>query len=170
MIFLVILSFLLDAIFFSVFEQNTILCPLCSMLSLLIIYPAFLKKVDRFFIICGVLGIFYDICYANTLFLHFFLFLGMGELINLLFQKLSVSILNTYWVGIVMIVLYRIVHSLFFVFLGFSSWNVALLTQSILFSIILNSIYLLVFYFTAKKIRIKLKNKKYKLLKVQKEE
>lgn len=170
MILLVILSFFLDAICFSVLNQNTILCPLCSMLSLLIIYPALSKNLRNFYITCGVIGILYDICYANTLFLHFFIFLGIGELVRILFQKLSVSILNTYWVGIGLIVLYRVVHSLFFVFLGFSSFNMSLLVQSILFSIILNSVYLLVFYFIAKKIRIKLKNKKYKLLKVQKAE
>lgn len=170
MILLVIVSFFLDSIFFSILSQNTILCPLCSMLSLLIIYPAFSKNLNRFYVICGSIGILYDICYANTLFLHFFLFLGMGELIKMLFQKLSVSILNTYWVGIGLIALYRIVHSFFFVLLGFSNFNITLLTQSILFSIILNSIYLLVFYFIAKKIRIKLKNRKYKLLKVQKSE
>lgn len=169
MILLVVISFLLDAACFSVLEQNTILCPLFSMLSLLIIYPMISKNPSKYLGICGIVGIFYDICYANTLFLHLFLFLGMGKVIIFLFQHLSVSILNTYWVGMVMISLYRLVHSMFFILLGFSKWNITLFIESIYSSIILNSIYLFLFYFLAKKIRIKLKNKKFELLKVEKQ-
>lgn len=168
MILLVVISFLLDATCLSVLEQNTILCPLFSMLSLLIIYPMTSKKTNKYLCICGIVGIFYDICYANTLFLHLFLFLGIGKGVLFLFQHLSVSILNTYWVGMAIIFFYRLIHTLFFILLGFSKWNITLFVQSIFSSIILNSIYLLVFYFLAKKIRIKLKNKKFELLKVEK--
>lgn len=170
MIVLVMISFFLDAVVFSSFHQDTLLCPLFSLLSLLIIYPILYQESKKYFIVCGVLGAFYDICYANTLFLHVFLFIGVGLLLHILFQKLSINVLNTYIVGILLIVSYRIFHALFFILFGFSKWNWELFMQSIISSIILNSIYLVSFYFLAKKIRLDLRNRKYKLLKVKKVE
>ena len=170
MISLVIISFLLDGIFFSSLNSNTLFCPLFSILSILIIYPMLISDNNKYYIICGILGILYDICYANTLFLHFFIFIGFGIFVSFLFRKVSVNVLNTYLIGISGIVLYRLFHALFFVGLFFSNWSLNLLLKSIFSSIIINSIYLLCFYFIAKKIRINLRKKKYKLLKVQKSE
>ncbi len=170
MITLVIISFFLDAILFSSLNQDTLLCPLFTLLSLLIIYPFLSEERNKFLLISGVLGIFYDICYANTLFLNVFLFVGISYFIMKVMKRLSISILNTYLIGISIIGLYRTIHCLFFVVLGFSRWSFTLLIQSILSSIILNSIYLIIFYFVAKKIRLKLRNRKYKLLKVKKSE
>ncbi len=170
MITLVIISFLLDAVLFSSLNQNTLLCPLFSLLSLLIIYPLLSGERNKFLLVSGILGIFYDICYANTLFLNVFLFVGIGYFIVTVMKKLSVNILNTYLIGMTIVCLYRMIHCLFFVLLGFSKWSFSLLIQSIVSSIILNSFYLIIFYFITKKIRLKLRNKKYKLLKVKKSE
>lgn len=170
MIFLVIISFLLDGIFFSSLNSNTLFCPLFSILSILIIYPMIISNKKKYYIVCGILGILYDICYANTLFLHFYLFIGFGIFVSILFKKISVNVLNTYLIGISGIILYRLSHALFFVGLFFSNWSLDLLLKSIFSSIIINSIYLFCFYFIAKKIRINLRKKKYKLLKVQKSE
>ena len=41
-----------------------------------------ISNKKKYYIVCGILGILYDICYANTLFLHFYLFIGFGIFVS----------------------------------------------------------------------------------------
>lgn len=165
---ILIFSFLLDGIVLSIIDMNTLYCPLFTLSSMVIIYPLFLEDKKKYRISYVLFGLFYDICYTNTLFLNVLLFLGITYIIEMIFKKLSINIVNTYLVGMIGILVYRIFHCLFFLIMGFSTWRTSLFFQSIFSSIILNSIYLIIFYFIIKKVRKILKKKKYKLLKVEK--
>ncbi len=165
-----LISFLLDGILLSSIDINTICYPLFTLSSLIISYSIFMNEKRKYLIVSGILGFFYDVCYANTLFFHFLFFIGIAYLIPIIFDRLSINVMNSYLVGILTIILYRIFLCLFFVVFGFSNWNIEIFYKSILSSIIINSIYLVLFYFIVKKIRKNLKKKKYELLKVKKVE
>ena len=67
---ILILSFLLDGILFSLFSFNTPISPLFSLLSILIIYPYCDTNKKSYFICPALLGVLYDIAYSNSLFLN----------------------------------------------------------------------------------------------------
>ena len=87
-----IISFLLDGFLLSNINSNSFLFPLCSLMALIIIYP-FFKKHDynKFLIVSGIMGMFYDLVYMNTLLLNIGVFLLMAIIIKLIFFFFSNS-------------------------------------------------------------------------------
>lgn len=166
---IVVASFFLDALFLNVFTQNTIFCPLISLMCLVIVYPLLKENDKKYLVICGGLGFFYDVSFTNTLFLHTLLFIAYGFGIRELFKQFPIDFINTYLVGIIGIVSYRILLIFIFFLLGYTYWNFRVLLYSIEASILLNSLYLLVFYFLVKKLRRKKRLYKYRLLKIKKQ-
>lgn len=161
--FLFALSFFLDGIVLNLWDVNSLFCPLFSMLSILLLYPCFEKKKE-YFLWCTLLGFFYDIAYTNMLFFHPLFFLGMAYLTDKIFQKISIDCVNTYLLGLGWMIIYRVVMMSFFVLIGLAQFDSNLLEKSILSSVLLNSIYLFVFYFLIKKIRIKQRKQQFSLL------
>ncbi len=166
-VLLIVLSFLLDDILFQVVGNNTIFFPLCTLLSLVVIYPFVRNNLLHYYAISIILGVLYDICYSGTLFLHVALFILLSFFIAKCFSKLSINMVNTYCLGIAVVLLYRVFLMMFFVLLKITPWNLENFLDSILSSILFNSFYLGCFYFLAKKMRLKMIKKKYSLLKIQ---
>ena len=171
MIYIVLLSsFLLDDILLCTVSPHTVLQPLCTLLSLVIIYPYFRQSKKFYYSIAFLLGALYDISYTNTLFLHALLFLGVSYLVHTIFHYIAIDFMNTYVVGMTIIWLYRTVLAVFFVLLGMSMWQWSIYFQSIVSSILWNSLYLAVFYFWVTKLRQYKKMHKYRVDKIEKVE
>ena len=70
-----IISFILDNLISNFINHNSLFYPLFTMLSLIIIYPKFNKKDNKYYICSFILGLIYDITVSDTLFLNAFIFL-----------------------------------------------------------------------------------------------
>lgn len=142
-----IISFLLDGIVFSLSSLNSVAFPLFSLLSLLIAYPYYSRNIKNFYMSAILIGIVYDIVYTNSLFLNTLLFLVMAYIINLMFKYLTNNFLNTFLISTIIICLYRLFNYLFYIVIGVINWNLNDLIMSISFSLIINYIYIALFYF-----------------------
>lgn len=157
-----IISFILDGMILSIINSSSIIIPLFSLLSLVLIYPYFYNKDNYFIGSAVILGIFYDIVYTNTLFLNAIVFGLIAYLIIKIFGYFTRNIVNTYLLALLIIVIYRVFIFLFLCLIQAINFNLLNLLYSIANSILVNGIYLSVFYLLLNKIGNKLKIKKIK--------
>ena len=162
MIYLIlIVSFLLDGILFSLFSFTNPVSPLFSLLSLLIIYPYCDTNKKSYYMYPIVMGILYDITYSNSLFLNTLLFTGFSYILIRIFKLFTINFVNVLVIGTISIIIYRVVAFAFMYMIGIIDFNVETLIESISYSFISNYIYLIILYFTVSLIASKLKVKKY---------
>ena len=162
MIYLIlIVSFLLDGILFSLFSFTNPVSPLFSLLSLLIIYPYCDTNKKSYYMYPIVMGILYDITYSNSLFLNTLIFTGFSYILIRIFKLFTINFVNVLVIGTISIIIYRVVAFAFMYMIGIIDFNVETLIESISYSFISNYIYLIILYFTVSLIASKLKVKKY---------
>lgn len=148
MIYLVlILSFWLDYIFLNVVSNNSIIFPLFTLMSVIIIYSFFKRhKYNKYLTICAGLGILYDVVYADALFLNLGLFLFLGILVKLFFKSFSYNLINSIVIGFLVICFYRLLSYIVLVTSGYLYWSFGLLLKGIYSSLIINLIYIICLY------------------------
>ena len=162
MIYLIlIVSFLLDGILFSLFSFTNPVSPLFSLLSLLIIYPYCDTNKKSYYMYPIVMGILYDITYSNSLFLNTLIFTGFSYILIRIFKLFTINFVNVLVIGTISIIIYRVVAFAFMYMIGIIDFNVETLIESISYSFVSNYIYLIILYFTVSLIASKLKVKKY---------
>lgn len=143
-----IISFLLDGIVSHFISSNSIFLPLFTIVSLVLIYPYFRNNRYRYLKYIAILGLLYDIAYANTVFFHFFIFMILGIFVILWFYFLSNTWYTNLWITLIIIISYRIMTYLFFVLFQNLSFSFTSLFCGIYSSLLLNTIYCLVVYFS----------------------
>lgn len=162
MIYLVlILSFLLDGIIFSLFSFTNPISPLFTMLSLLIIYPYCDTTKKIYYVYPLVLGVLYDITYSNSLFLNTLIFMGYSYLLLKIFKIFTINFINVLIISNLSIVFYRTAICLFMHIIGVMEFNIDVLIDSIIHSIMSNFVYIAIFYVIVTFLSSKFKIKKY---------
>lgn len=155
----VIISFFLDHIISSIVSMNGILLPLCTIVSLIIIYPYFKKDEFSYYKWALCIGLFYDITYTDTLLLNTCIFFILAFLIKTINFFLSNNTLNTIIMTIVSIITYRVLTYLVLWTIDYISSDFTLLFKSIYSSLILNIIYAIIIFlitnYFSKKYRIR---------------
>lgn len=136
MIYIVLLfSFYLDGIL-----SYINIASLTTLLSLIIIYPYLINHKKKYFIICFIVGLLYDIAYTNTFLLNASIFLLLGYLIS------TNIVNNTIITSITIITIYRILTFLLLVFINYLEFNINILFNSIIYSLPFNIIYFFLIY------------------------
>ncbi len=153
-LFVSLVAFLCDGLF-SKYLHATIFLPLLTISSLVIIFPYFNKNNYRFLKYIAIMGILYDICYANTLLYNFFVFLMIGYLIMVINYIFSNSLYITIMANIVCIIFYRIINMLFLIVFHGLNFSFHELFKSIYSSLLLNIIFCILTYTLTKKYSIK---------------
>lgn len=159
-VFITVLSFLLDGIISKYISTNTFFLPLLTIMSLIIIYPYF-KEPYKYFRYCSILGILYDIAYANTIFYNFFIFILLGLIITFFYYIFSNRLLNTIVLGLITVLIYKFINYLFI--LVFKNYNLIFkdLLTNIINSLLLNILFLILGY-----VLTKYYSKKHKILRI----
>lgn len=137
----VIISFFLDHIISNIVSINGICLPLCTIVSLIIIYPYFNKKDFSYYKWAMCIGLFYDIVYTDTLLLNTCLFFVLAFLIKTINFFLSNNTINTVIMTIISIICYRVLTYLILWMINYISYDFMLLLKSIYSSLILNIVY-----------------------------
>lgn len=158
-VFISILSFLLDGILSRYILPTTLFLPLFTIVSLVIIYPYFNNNNLKYFRYVAIIGLLYDITYLNTLFFNFFIFVMIGFIIGLFNYLLSNNLYTSTIITIIAIILYRIINYLFVVIFKNQPFDFMNLLESIYSSLLLNIIYCIIIYITTE-----LYSKKHKIL------
>lgn len=159
-IIFLIFSFLLEGIIYSLIDQNSIIIPLFSLLSLVLLYPYFNNKKSNFIITALILGFFYDIVYTNTLFINVFTFGLLALIIIKIFTYFTRNIINSYILSILVVIIYRILVFLFLNLIQAIDFNLLKFLHSITNSILINMLYISIFYYLLNSISNRIKIKK----------
>lgn len=145
------MSFYLDGIFSNLISINTkFLNPLFSLVAIINIYPFFTENKTKYYKICLVYGILYDLIYTNTIFLHALLFFLIGYMISYLHKNLTTHLLNIILATLISIIIYRFSSYTLICIVSNYEFSFLYLLKSITTSIFSNIIYTSILYFLLK--------------------
>lgn len=137
----IIISFLFESIFSNVINIYSFLTPLFLLTSLSILYPYFKNNKFNFVITCIMCGFFYDIAFADSLFINTITF-GFSSLIIMLgCNYVNYNIYSSNFINIINIIFYRIVSYLFLCIVDFINFKEFILLEGIYNSLLVNIIY-----------------------------
>lgn len=144
-IILVAISIYLDG-FLSLFMpylpgELSLLNPMLTIVSLILIYPLYRKKEKTYFTIICIAGIIYDLLYTNLLFYDAIIFLLFGLIIKKIYKELDVRHIKLSLHIILLIVLYELIMALFILIFNLVPITLPKLIYKITHSILLNIIY-----------------------------
>lgn len=154
-----IISFLLDGLVSNIVSKNGLFIPLFSLMAIVLIYP-YLKKKDLniYYRYIGIIGLLYDIVYTGDFLLSALIFIGLGMLVHYLSDFFLNNILNTLFIGLVVIIGYRLITYIITILALNTDFSWFILVKGIYSSLIVNILYLILGYVVCKKI-----SKKHKI-------
>lgn len=150
MIIINFISLILDGILSVMLNNGSILLPLFSLVSLIIVYP-YLTKKENIFIYSMIIGYLYDIVYTQTPFLNTILFIVLSIGIYCYYNFLPISFFNSLVLVLITILLFRIFTYFILVFVGVINTDYQLLFESIYASLLSNIIYYVMVSFILKR-------------------
>lgn len=164
-IIIVICSIFLDGILtiFLPYSPSTLslFTPLLTVVSFILIYPFYRKKVKKYYIISITIGLIYDLLYTNLLFINAILFLIIAYITKIIYKNIEVNYLNIILFVIVIISLYEALNGLIIVVFNLVPITIEGIVYKITHSLLLNILTTEVIY-----IFIKYLPKKYKKINI----
>lgn len=150
-------SLIFEGIFSNFIRVQTMVWnPLFLLISLIVICP-YLKNTKKYYKICFIYGILYDLIYTNTFFFHGVLFIIIGHLVIYLYKLFSPNIINLVIIITISIFIYRGISFILLCLLNNYYFSLITLFRSITSSLLSNIIYTIILYIFI--------NKKYHLSK-----
>ena len=157
-IIIITLSFILEFLFNSIF-YNSLLLPLTTLVSLILLEPFFNKDKNKYLIFLFLIGLLYDVIFTGNHFLNAAMFLIIGCLVVIINKNTPNNLFKSLIEIIILISIYR---TLCFALLGMLKViqiNFNVLLESIYKSLIFNIIYGITLYiimcFISKKFNIR---------------
>ena len=136
-----IFSFLLEAAFTNIVSINSFLIPLFTLTSLTLIYPYLKRKKENYLIICLILGLFYDIVFADSIFVNTISFGIIGGLVILCYNYVKYNIYTSNIINIIILISYRIISYIILLSINYTSFNSKIFFEGIYKSLLINVVY-----------------------------
>jgi len=162
-IIFIIISLILDGIMNNLlpFINLSLFTPLLTLISIIIIYPLYIKKEKEYLITIFVTGIIYDLLYTNQLFLNGIIFILIGLIIMNLYKKITINYFNILIISLIIIIIYILIESLILLIFNVVPITINKILYILAHSILLNLIYSELLYVIMKHIP-----KKYKKISI----
>ena len=164
-IIIIISSIFLDGILTNYLPYSpstlSLFTPLLTIVSFILIYPFYRKKVKKYYIISITIGLIYDLLYTNLLFINAILFLIIAYITKIIYKNIEVNYLNIILFVIVIISLYEVLNALIIVVFNLVPITIESLIYKITHSLLLNILTTEIIY-----IIIKYLPKKYKKINI----
>lgn len=144
--FILIFSFLLEAAFTNIVSGNSFLIPLFTITSLVLIYPYFKNKNINYIIVCLILGLFYDIAFADSIFVNVISFGLLGGIIILCYNYVKYNIYTANIINVILLISYRIISYIILLSINYISFNNKIFFSGIYKSLLINIIYGILLY------------------------
>lgn len=147
---IVILSFFLDGLL-SIYQGPSWLGiisfkPMFTIVSLVLIYPLYKKSDQKYYLLCMILGLAYDVIYTNTLMLNMFLFSLLGFIISKMNCFFVITFTNTIIVNLLILTIYHLLTYLILCSIGYLPFNIYILSSNFIGIILFNTVFLLLAY------------------------
>lgn len=150
-VIILVVSFLLDGILSNFLPYMvgdlSLFTPMFTIVSLVIIYPFFTKKLKYYFITCFLVGLVYDFMYTNLLFYNAVLFLAVGLMLMFLYRYIRPSWLSLILFIVVVIAGYECMNALVILAFQLVPMTFYRLLYKISHSLLLNLCYGEILYF-----------------------
>lgn len=147
---IVIISLLLDGIltnFLPYMVGNlSLFTPLLTIVSLILIYPFYLKNTKKYYLIALITGLIYDLLYTNLLFFNSILFLFVVVIAKYFYKNFEINYLNLIFYTIISISIYETSQALLLVLFNLVPVTFEKLAYKIVHSLLLNIIYVEIIY------------------------
>lgn len=144
---ILVFSFLFEAAFTNLININSFLTPLFVITSLILLYPYFKNKNINYIIVCLILGLFYDIAFADSIFVNTLSFGIIGFIVLLCYNYVKYNIYTSNIINIIILISYRIISYLILTSVNYITFNDKIFFEGIYNSLIINIIYGIIMYF-----------------------
>ncbi len=148
---ILIFSFLLDGILSNflpyIVGDLSLFTPMITLVSLVVVYPFFIKKRQRYFTSCFFIGMCYDFMYTNLLFYNAILFVAIGLIISLLYKYVRLNWLSLLLFIVVIISAYECMNASIILLFQLVPMTFYRLLYKISHSLLLNLCYGEILYF-----------------------
>ena len=143
---LLIFSFLFEAIFTNLINTNSILIPLFTLTSLILVYPYFRKKDFNYILVCLTVGLFYDIVFSDSVFVNTICF-GILGLVNMTCYKfVKYNIYTSNIINLILLITYRIISYIILLSINYITFNNYIFFKGIYSSVLINILYGIILY------------------------
>lgn len=143
---LLISSFIIEGIFSNFISiHSKHFNPLFLFMAIIIIYPYY-KDKRKYYKLCFIYGLLYDIIYTNTLFFHSIIFILVVHIVHYIYKLCSLNLINMIVVTLTSICIYRIISYLLLCLLTANSFSLITLSTSVTSSLVMNIIYMIISY------------------------
>lgn len=160
-----IISFILDGLISNFtntyYNNSTLLFPMFSIISLILIYPFFNNNDKNYLKTVTIFGLLYDIVYTNTLFLNMLTFFIIGIIIKFIYLLIPTNSISNALSSVFIITVYCILNIVILNILNYNVYHLSDLFYIVTHALIINIIYTLIGYFILNYI-----SKKYKIKKI----
>lgn len=141
-----IVSFLLEAMFTNLVSINSFFIPLFTLTSLVMVYPYFNKKNINYILVCLIVGLFYDVVFADSIFVNAVSFGLVGALTMLCYNYVKYNIYSSSIVNVIMLTTYRIISYVILLSINYITFNNKVFFSGIYKSLLTNIIYGVLLY------------------------
>lgn len=149
-IIIIILSLFFDGILTNLLpytiDSLSLFTPLLTIVSLILIYPFYQKKLNSYYLVSLITGLIYDLLYTNLLFLNSILFLFLAFIIKYLYNNLEINYLNIILYTIMLIAIYESSQALLLIVFNIVPITFSKLIYKIVHSLLLNIMYTEIIY------------------------
>lgn len=164
-IVIIIISLLLDGLLTNylpfLVNNLSLFTPLFTLISISIIYPFYRKKEKEYYSMVFIIGIIYDLCYTNLLFLNAIMFLIIAIVSKYIYKNFEITFFRLIVYTIIIITIYEFITAGIIGILGLVPITIERIIYKITHSIVLNVIYVEIIYLI-----LKLIPKKYKKISI----
>ena len=162
---IIFLSFFLDGILTNylpyLVNNLSFFTPSLTLVSIILIFPFYRKKEEKYFITVFIMGLLYDLFYTNLMFFNASLFLITAFIITRIQKKFEFNALNLFIEVIISIIVYESLTGILLFIYNIVPVDIYKVFYKITHSILLNVIYAEIIYIIARIIP-----KKYKKISI----
>lgn len=144
---ILIFSFLFESAFSNIVDIDSFLIPLFLLTSLVLIYPYFYHKNINYLIVCVIFGLFYDIVFADSVFINTITYGILSGLIILCYNYVKYNIYTSNIINIIILISYRIISYIMLLSINYNTFNNKIFLAGIYKSLLINIIYGVILYF-----------------------
>lgn len=134
--------------------------PMFTITALIFIYINYRKNEKKYYKICIITGLFYDLIFTNTFPFNTIMFPTIGLATHIIYKYLDNTLMNELFIFIIMISLYHILTFLILSLINYLSFTLSNLSNNFMSMLITNTFYYLILYIFYKR----KKHKRYHLV------
>ena len=142
-------------------DSLSLFTPLLTVVSLILIYPFYRKKLKKYYTTSIVVGLIYDLLYTNLLFINSILFLIIAYITKIIYKNIEINHLNIIILSIIIICIYEGLNAIIIIIFNLVPITLESFMYKITHSLLLNIIITEIIYTI-----IKYLPKKYKKINI----